>query len=106
MLTPSLPVGSAGCFGGAGEQQGDVVLGVGAKAGQHAVAQLVQWLHGAGGQSAGEPGQAVADVLATAQACQASSGTDVQRIKRDGAWCAVPRLESSLVPRGGLPVGS
>jgi hypothetical protein len=34
-------VGSAGCFGGAGEQQGDVVAGAGAEAGQHAVAQLV-----------------------------------------------------------------
>jgi hypothetical protein len=35
--------GSAGCLvGGAGEQQGGVVPGVGAEAGQHAVAQVVQ----------------------------------------------------------------
>jgi hypothetical protein len=35
--------GSAGRLGGgAGEQQGDVVTGVGAEAGEHAVAQLVQ----------------------------------------------------------------
>jgi ABC-type nitrate/sulfonate/bicarbonate transport system ATPase subunit len=36
-------LGSAGCFGGgAGEQQGDVVAGAGAEAGQHAVAQVIR----------------------------------------------------------------
>ena len=43
LLVPRSTAGSAGCSGGgAGEQQGDVVPGAGAEAGQHAVAQLLQ----------------------------------------------------------------